>query len=206
MLNKLNKLLTGLILLLLLSACSTPRPHHVANVCHIFREYPKWYWATQDVKRHWGVPISVQMAIIHQESHFNANAKPPREKLLWIIPWKRPSSAYGYSQALNQTWRGYKRSTGHGGADRNDFKDAVDFIGWYAHRAHKKLGINRNNAYQLYLAYHEGLGGYQRRTYRRKAWLMHVARKVQKRAEIYSAQLRRCQSSLKSKPWYQFWY
>ena len=33
------------------------------------------------------------MSIIRQESSFNPNAKPDREKVLGFIPWKRKSSA-----------------------------------------------------------------------------------------------------------------
>jgi hypothetical protein len=32
------------------------------------------------------------MAIIHQESKFDPSARPQRTKLLWVIPWTRPSS------------------------------------------------------------------------------------------------------------------
>ena len=68
----------------------------------------------------------------------------------------------------------------------------MDFIGWYANQAHRRAGIPRSNAYDLYLAYHEGIGGYQRKTYLRKAWLMPVARKVANRAQTYRSQLAYC--------------
>lgn len=184
--------------------CTPAPPHHQSNVCRIFRQYPQWYWATQDAQKHWGVPISVQMAIIHQESHFNGDARPARERILWVIPWKRPSSARGYSQALNGTWHRYQRETHHNSA-RNNFEAATDFLGWYSYRAHRKLGIPLNNAYALYLAYHEGIGGYARGTYRKQSWLIHVAERVQTQANIYHYQLTRCERSLPKKPWYRFW-
>ncbi len=145
-----------------------------------------------DVQRRWHVPVAVQMAIIHQESKFNATAKPPRTKLLWFIPWSRPSTAYGYSQALNSTWELYRKSDGSFWASRENFSDGVDFIGWYANQAHRRAHIPRDNAYDLYLAYHEGVGGYQRKTYLQKKWLIQVAHKVSARAQIYKAQLARC--------------
>lgn len=90
-------------------------------------------------------------------------------------------------------------------ASRESFTDGVDFIGWYANQAHRKAGIDRNDAYSLYLAYHEGVGGYMRQTYLQKPWLVQVAHKVKARAQIYQAQLMRCQQSL-SKAWYKFWF
>lgn len=204
--KKMNlKLLTLIAFSLLLISCASPPPRDVNNICHIFKQYPRWYSDAQDVERRWRIPISVQMAIIHQESKFDANAKPPRTKLLWIIPWKRPSTAYGYSQALHSTWRLYKRA-GDGGrylASRDVFADAVDFIGWYANQANRRAGIPRNDAYPLYLAYHEGIGGYQSRTYLKKPWLIQVARKVKARSYLYQAQLSQCKASLNSKPWYR---
>lgn len=193
------------VLFLLLTGCATPIPNNVDNICSIFRQYPNWYWATQDVSIRWNIPIPVQMAIMHQESRYNSVARPPRTKLLWIIPWKRPSSSYGYTQALDSTWRLYKKSTGKFLASRDNFKDAVDFIGWYSNTAYKRARIPKTDAYKLYLAYHEGVGGYLKGTYRRKQWLVNVAKKVQRQAYRYKVQLSHCQSSLGKKPWYQIW-
>ncbi|MDF1645430.1 MAG: transglycosylase SLT domain-containing protein [Legionellaceae bacterium] len=187
-----------------LSGCTTMPPRNVGNICSIFKQHPEWYADTKAVEKRWHVPITTQMAIIHQESRFNARAKPERTKLLWVIPWTRPSSAYGYTQALDMTWSRYKRATGRTFASRSNFADGVDFIGWYANQAHKRAGISYGNTNALYLAYHEGVGGYQRGTYRRKRWLVHVARKVQTRAQIYDAQLKNCEAQLKRKAWHWF--
>ena len=186
------KLLTLMLASLMLIGCVSPPPDNLDNVCRIFKQYPKWYAYSSDVQRRWRVPIAVQMAIIHQESKFDARARPGRTMLLWVIPWKRPSTAYGYSQALNGTWALYKQSQGLLYASRNDFFDGVDFIGWYANEANKRAGIPRSDAYALYLAYHEGIGGYQKKTYLKKGWLMPVARKVSARSQLYQAQLASC--------------
>lgn len=199
-----NKLRIAIFLsvVVLLTSCVSAPPRDVNNLCHIFKQYPKWYTDAKDVERRWKVPVPVQMAIIHQESKFNARARPPRTKLLFLIPWKRPSSAYGYTQALHGTWKHYKQSNGGLFTSRDDFGDGVDFIGWYANQAHKQAGISRTDAYSLYLAYHEGIGGYQRKTYLRKSWLMPVARKVQARSQLYAMQLNSCRTSIKSRSWF----
>lgn len=189
-----------------MSSCVVMPPKNTDNICSIFQQYPKWYWATQDTEKRWGVPIAVQMAIVHQESHFKAKAKPPRRRLLGFIPWFRPTSAYGYTQALNMTWNEYRKKAGKAHASRKNFHDAVDFIGWYAHRVHKKLGVSTSNAYAIYLAYHEGMGGYKSRTYKKKPWLMHVSKKVARRAKRYQAQLNRCRGRLKKRHFWNIWY
>ena len=159
--------------------------------------------ASKHAQRRWGVPISVQMAIIHQESHYRGNARPAREKILWVIPWARPSTAEGYAQAVNGTWRLYLKQTRRSHANRSNFASATDFIGWFGRRAHYKLGVRRDNAYALYLVYHEGVGGYLQKTYLRKPWLMRVATHVSMMAKRYQAQLQRCEASLPQPHWWQ---
>ena len=176
------------------------------NVCNIFREKDGWYDDAADAREEWGSPISVMMAIIHQESRFQAKAKPPRKKILGFIPGPRPSSAYGYSQAKKTTWAEYKRSAGRYGADRDDFADAIDFVGWYNYQSKKRSGISRKDPYRLYLAYHEGHGGYNRATYRKKPWLTTVARKVEARAGTYRSQLLQCEEELEDDGWFFGWF
>ena len=43
-----------------------------------------------------------------------------------------------------------------------------------------------------YLAYHEGLGGFENRSFLAKPWLMTISDKVADRAALYQAQLRDC--------------
>ena len=194
--------LIGLSLLLLLAGCTTSQPKDVNNVCAICEEKSGWYDDAADSREEWGSPISTMMSIMHQESRFKAKAKPPRKKIFGFIPGPRPSDAYGYSQALGSTWDGYKRSAGRYGADRDDFGDAIDFIGWYNAQSKRRSGIASNDTYSLYLAYHEGHGGYNRGTYRSKQWLIKVARKVDQRAVSYRQQLLRCEESLKDDGWF----
>lgn len=182
----------GFLLILPLVSCTTAPPRNVNDACAIFAEYDDWYPDAKAASRRWNAPIPVVLAIIHQESAFRADAQPPRRWYLGFIPGARPSSAYGYSQALDGTWDRYTAATGNQGADRDDFDDAVDFIGWYINETTRRTGIARSDAYNQYLAYHEGQEGFMRGSYQRKPWLIERARKVSRQAARYSAQLARC--------------
>jgi len=191
--------------LLMTAGCATSPPEQVDNVCDIFREKSGWYGDAKESRARWGVPISVSMAFMHQESRFVATAKPPRKKIFGVIPGPRPSDSYGYSQAKESTWDWYQRSTGNYGADRDDFGDAIDFIGWYNNVSHKELGISKQDAFRLYLAYHEGHGGYRKQSYRSKDWLIDVARKVDRQAQQYNSQLQGCAEELEPRGWFDWW-
>lgn len=192
-------LTAGVLAAVLLTGGCASTPSNPGDVCSIFREKPGWYRAALKAEKRWKVSIPVMMAFTYKESSFVHNARPPRTKLLFVIPWKRPSSAYGFAQATNETWSDYQRATGHRGADRNDFGDAIDFVGWYLDRAHRHLGISRSDARRLYLSYHEGLSGYRSGRWKRNAWLQGAADRVAANAARYERQLGSCRSSLKRK-------
>ncbi|MEO5376194.1 MAG: lytic transglycosylase [Magnetococcus sp. DMHC-6] len=184
-------------MVLLLHGCASVRPpSNIENACAIFDDKSDWYQDMQKTYEKWGVPIHIQLAIIHQESHFKHDARPPRTTLFWFIPGPRPSSAYGYSQALDDTWDWYRIKSGNRWADRDNFSDAVDFIGFYCNHSAKNLGISKWDARELYLAYHEGHGGYKQKTFLKKAWLLKVADKVVENAKQYRAQLAACRDRL----------
>ena len=191
--------------LLMIVGCATSPPEQVGNVCDIFREKSGWHSDAKESRARWGVPISVSMAFMYQESRFIATAKPPRKKIFGVIPGPRPSDSYGYSQAKESTWDWYQRSTGNYGADRDNFGDAIDFIGWYNNVSHKELGISKQDAFRLYLAYHEGHGGYRKQSYRSKDWLIDVARKVDRQAQQYNSQLQGCGEELEPRDWFDWW-
>ncbi|VAW64033.1 FIG01200315: hypothetical protein [hydrothermal vent metagenome] len=192
-----------LAVLLFQTGCSTAPPKNTANSCAIFEEKSDWYDDAKNSFERWGVPIHVQLAIIHQESRFTHDAQTEMEYFLWIIPTGRKSTAYGYAQVKDATWDWYIKSTGNTGADRDDFADAVDFIGWYGKKSYDTLKISKWDARNQYLAYHEGHGGYKRKTYKQKPWLIKVAAKVKKNASRYAAQLKTCEAELQSDWW--FW-
>jgi len=103
----------------------------------------------------------------------------------------------GYSQAIDSTWKKYIRETENWGADRDDFSDSIDFIGWYCYRSHKRCKISVKDTYSLYLAYHEGQGGFLQNTYRNKKYLKKTALRVKNKARIYASQLAACRKKLK---------
>lgn len=171
------------------------------DICGIFEERRDWYRSAKRAAETWGVPEAVQMAIIHRESSFRARVR-PRHKFLWILPGPRRSSAYGYAQVLDSTWDEFRRETGREDARRHRFEDVTQFIGWYGGEIHRLTGIARDDAYGLYLAYHEGPSGYARGSHRQKAWLLEVARRVGTRAERYQQQYTVCEDRLRSRRWW----
>lgn len=205
--NRLPRYLSVFVSAAILTAgCAGKIAFNPNDACSIFTEKRGWYGDTLDAREKWGVPGSVIIAFIRQESGFRKRAKQPRRKILWIIPWKRVSSASGYAQAVNKTWEQYLRETKKGGflTRRSDFKDAADFIGWYNHKSAQLLGIKKHDAYNLYLAYHEGWTGYRKGSYKNKEWLIKVARNVDEREKSYRRQLNRCGHKLKRKRFFFF--
>ena len=189
------------IVLLALSGCVSSPPQNLDDLCKIFDEKDDWHEDAKASADKWGTSVPVLMAIVHQESKFQADIKPEFE-WYFVIPLGRASSAYGYSQALDQTWDGYVKDSGNWGADRDEFDDAIDFVGWYSATSYRRNKIKRDDAYHLYLAYHEGHGGFERRTFKSKAWLKKVAKKVSARAIRYRKQYQGCQKQLEDTGWF----
>lgn len=186
-------LLTGLVASL--AACGSREftsPRNLDDACALTRERPTYLRAMRRAERNWNVPVHVQMAVIHQESRFDGDIRPPHRFALGVIPMGRQSSAIGYSQALDGTWDEYVAATGNRGADRTDIRDATDFMGWYMNLTVERNNIPLTDARRQYLAYHEGHTGYARESYNSKPWLLDVARRVESRAERYRAQLASC--------------
>ena len=199
-----NAFLLTLVFMLSISGCARPPPPNVNNACTILEDRKSWYHAAIKSQKRWNMPPALTLSFIHQESSFRSNARPKHKKLFGFIPWKKTTTAYGYSQAINSTWSQYKNETNKRFARRTSFKYSTDFIGWYNNKSVKTLGISPNNAYELYLAYHEGWAGYQKKNYLKKPWLIDIAKKVQSRMETYKKQLDSCADRLKS-PWYRLW-
>ena len=176
-----------------ISACSSI-PSNTADGCSIFSERYLWYKFAKKTEKKWGTPIYIQLAIIRMESDFDWLARPERQKIFKVIPYKRPSSSLGYSQAVKGTWKQYKEETGNKLASRILFKDSVDFIGWYTTKSSQILKISQKDAFKQYLAYHEGWGNYK--NYKKNKKVIGLAKKVEKQSKIYREQLVKCSNKL----------
>ena len=190
-----------LILFLFLYSCSSI-PKNTNDGCAIFSERYLWYKHSKKVEKKWGTPIYIQLAFIKMESDFDWLAKPERQKIFKVIPYKRPSSSFGYSQAVKGTWKQYKNETNNPLATRTRYKDSVDFIGWYTSKTEKILKIPKHNAFKQYIAYHEGWGNYK--NYKKNKKIVQLAKKVKIQSDKYKRQLENCKSKLNRKKYIIF--
>ena len=193
MINFLLKKSLIFFIIFFLSVCSSI-PKNASNSCSIFEEKYLWYKHAKKTEKKWGTPVYLQLAIIKMESSFDRFAKPPRQKLFKVVPYKRPSSSFGYSQAVKGTWKQYKEETGNKYATRTRFKDSVDFIGWYSNKTEKILKVSKKDAFKQYIAYHEGWGNYK--NYKNNKKVINLAKRVEKQSNIYKQQLTECKNSL----------
>ena len=182
-----------------LYACNTNHITNTADSCIIFEEKKNWYKATKKSFDKWKTPIPFQLAVIKQESSFTQFAKPKRKKILGVIPFSRPSTAFGYAQITNPTWDWYKNKTGNQNASRANFHDVADFIGWYTTQSQNMVGISKKDYYNQYLAYHEGQNGWSKETFIDKEWLIEVAKNVERNTNMYGVQLKNCEEKLNKK-------
>jgi len=180
-------------------------PAKQSNICEIFREQPDWYDYARASQARWDTPIATQMAFIERESSFRSHVRPPRQTLLGFIPWTRPSSAYGYAQAQDPVWGEYEADAGRLFARRTHMKHATDFIGWYNARTQRMTGVSLNNPEHLYLAYHEGQGGYTRGSWRGKPAVRRAARQVAANAARYQSQLAACEAEFRCDGLLEIW-
>ncbi|SFT91469.1 hypothetical protein SAMN04487956_13119 [Halomonas saccharevitans] len=202
------RLLICLALTSMLTGCAMlapAPPERQSNVCEIFREQPDWYDYARASQETWGTPIATQMAFIQRESSFRSHVKPPRTKLLGFIPWTRPSSAYGYAQAQDPVWGEYEADAGRLFARRTHMKHATDFIGWYNARTRRMTGVSLHNPRHLYLAYHEGQGGYRRGSWRSKPAVRRAAGQVERTAARYRSQLAACEAEFRCDGLLEVW-
>lgn len=167
------------------------------NACKILKENNDWLIAAQASYKKWGTPISIQLSFVYHESSFVHDARPFKKDNRYPFGKRYLSTALGFSQALDGTWGDYLKETTIKKPDRKNFGHSVDFIGWYNSKSFKSLKIKHNDAYNLYLAYHEGRGGWKKGYHLKQKWLMNYARSVQKKAELYSKQINGCNLRLK---------
>lgn len=176
------------------ASTAPPAAEKVADACKLLTDNRAWYKSLRESAKEWGAPMGYQLAVMRQESAFDGRAKAPRGERQWfgLVQGERISSAYGYSQALENTWENYKKATGNGGADRKSFKDSADFIGWYFNTAGEKARLAQYDYKAHYLAYHEGASGYLSGEWRDKKWLVQAADRVASSAATYESQISNC--------------
>lgn len=167
-----------------------PSTAEINDACLLLRTRPHWRAALARTYQRYGVPAHLVLAFIQRESGFNAEARPAKKQLPGL-PAFHPSDAYGYAQAKRETWEWYQQKTGHHHAQRNRFADAADFIGWYVQTNQARSKLSKWDIEQQYLAYHEGMGGYEAGSYRSKPWLMEVARETADQGRRYHSQMMR---------------
>ena len=199
----LNKNIIHFIILFFVVSCSSV-PKYPSNACKIFGENYLWYKHSKKSSEKYGVPIYTILAFVKKESGFNRWAKPKRQKLFKVIPYKRPSSSLGYSQAVKKTWELYKTETNNPLALRTRFKDSVMFIGWYVNKTKKINKIPLKDTYRQYLNYYLGWGNYSKGVYKKDKKAIILAKNVEKQSKIYKKQLTECQKSLDRKKYIIF--
>ncbi len=197
-----NKLIYFILFFFLFSCSSIPK--YPSNACKIFGEKYLWYKHTKKSSEKYGAPVYMILAFVNKESGFNRFAKPKRHKIFKVIPYKRPSSSYGYSQAVKKTWELYKTETNNPLALRTHFKDSVMFIGWYIKKTNKINKVPLNDSYRQYLNYYLGWAGYAKKAYKNDKKAIIFAKSVQKQSKIYKDQLKECQKSLDRKKYILF--
>ena len=199
----LNRNLIYLIIFFFAASCSSV-PRYPQNACKIFGENYLWYKSAKKSSETYGAPVHIILAFVNKESGFNRWARPKRTKLFKVVPYKRPSSSLGYSQAVKKTWELYKTETGNPLALRTRFKDSVMFIGWYIGKTNKINKIPLNDTYRQYLNYYLGWGNYAQKSYKTDKKAIIFAKSVEKQSKIYKNQLKECQKSLDKKKYIIF--
>ena len=191
----LNRNLIYLIIFFFAVSCSSV-PKYPQNACKIFGENYLWYKSAKKSSETYGAPVHIILAFVNKESGFNRWAKPKRTRLFKVVPYKRLSSSFGYSQAVKKTWELYKTETDNPLALRTRFKDSVMFIGWYINKTKKINKISLNDSYRQYLNYYLGWGNYSKKAYKTDKKAIAFAKSVEKQSKIYKSQLRECKKSL----------
>ena len=202
-LNKTKIKLLYFIIFSLLASCNSI-PKNTQDACNIFSENYLWYKYAKKSSEKYGAPVHIILAFVNKESGFNRWARPERTKLFKIIPYKRPSSSLGYSQAVNKTWELYKKQTNNSFALRTRFKDSVMFIGWYINKTHKVNKIPLNDPYRQYLNYYLGWGNYVKKTYKTDKKAIILAKSVKAQSSKYRRQLKSCKKNLDRKKYIIF--
>ncbi len=158
-----------------------PAASDITDACVIFHERADWRKAANKVSEKWQISVPVLLAIIHRESRFKATAA------------AKTSTAFGFAQAVDGTWKRYKKEMKVPTADRSSFADSADFIGWYMSITNNRLDIPLYDVKEHYLAYHEGHAGFKSKRWLQKPKLLKISTQVRELTAQYAKQLRDCE-------------
>lgn len=141
------------------------------TLSHLLDRKPHYREAAADASRIYGVHTNTIFAFIKYESSFNEYAA------------ARTSTARGLGQFLEGTWKGFikeikkeshpdhalyvKMMADPEWGKRNPLEwrfhpeASIHAVAWYTKQNAQMLGIALDNTYDLYMAHHEGAGGYK---------------------------------------------
>ena len=126
------------------------------DVCGLLGRHAGWSEDLKAAQEKWRVSPGNILAVIDQESRFNAAARGAG------AGGGNPSRNFGFAQANLTTWNWFLRDTGKPSGDRTDFALSADFVGWHFATMERRIGASRDNTTAQYLAYKMGEGGYKR--------------------------------------------
>ena len=161
------------------------------NICYVVKHSWGWRQSLKSASRVYGISPGLILSTIYHESSFRPTARPPRGKVLGVIPW-RYSTAYGFGQVKDETWEWYKEKNQLRFVSRTSFYDTVHFIGWYYSIFKSRAQKVADPYYSFYIAYHDGIGGFLRHSEEGNEWLQNKAKSVKAFAESYDQQLKDC--------------
>jgi hypothetical protein len=173
---KLPFLLLALMIPTLVSA-------QTADMCALLARNPTWADSLKASQTRWQVAPGTILAIIDQESRFNANARGLGAS------GANPMRNFGYAQANLQTWNWFLRDSGKGNGSRSDFDASADFVGWHFATMERRISAPRSNVSAHYLVYKMGEGGYKRGA---PASARALASRIAARARYIDTQLSGC--------------
>ena len=175
------------------------------NPCQYFFTHPQRLQIHQSVANKWHISTGTQLAVLLQESNLSAYARADQRHWINRIFSTKKISAYGYAQAIDRTWGQYQQTQNKQFASRHNYHDATDFIGWYLSTISKQTHIPTTQTEKLYLAYHEGIKGYQKQTYKNKPQLQKISHKVAQQGQAIDQAIDQCQYQLRWKlKWFKY--
>lgn len=177
----------------LTSGCSSDPASGADNLCSVFQDHDAWYAAAHRTHQKYGIPMHVAFALlVHEDSVASGNARDKTVSFQNGAVIKPISEEQGYLVVDDAVWEEYLDDEGSFLSDRDDFTDALDFIGWYMTKTKERTGIAYTDAYNQYLNYREGWDAYKGGEHQGKDWLVTEAESARERAERFRTQLLHC--------------